>query len=189
MGEITDIRTLFNETDGSSHYIMTNGSVIVQISFLPVAYPDEGQHDDIMHDTMDVLEPRKSLYGSAEGGGDIHSIAYDPYTKSVYYSIPTEKLIFRKYLQNEKTKRSVDMEELLLPIGPLQNGQASNLDMDSYLSLLCWLQTSNHRNILCSDLNGENTHIKFTSMKKSEKIVSFAINSKQHEMFIIIVVS
>lgn len=111
---------------------------------------------------------------------------YEPYTKSIFYSVPKEKLVFRKYLQNEQNGI---IQDELLPISSLHNGGATNLEVDSYSSLLCWIQSSNHRLVVCSDLNGENSTVKFTTESKAERVVGFAIDSIDHALFVMVAVS
>ena len=114
-------------------------------------------------------------------------MVYEPYTDSVFYSIPSEKIIFRKYLCDMKNNSI--QGDLILPIAPIYNGGAINLEVDSYNSLLCWLRTADHRSILCSDLNGENVTTVFSLENHSEKIAGFALDSMNHVLYILSMVS
>ena len=114
-------------------------------------------------------------------------MVYEPYTDSVFYSIPSEKMIFRKYLRDIKINSIQD--DLILPIAPIYNGGAINLEVDSYNSLLCWLRTADHRSILCSDLNGENVTIVFSLENHSEKIAGIALDSMNNVLYILSTVS
>ena len=62
------------------------------------------------------------------------------------------------------------------------------MQVDSYLSMLCWLQSTNHPKVVCSDLNGENSTILFAPNLTFEKIVGFTLNPIRHEAFIMVVV-
>ena len=117
----------------------------------------------------------------------IKSLVYEPYTDSVFYSIPSEKMIFRKYLRDMKNNSNQD--DLILPIAPIYNGGAINLEVDSYNSLLCWLRTADHRSILCSDLNGENVTTILSLENHSEKIAGFALDSMKSVLYILSMVS
>ena len=117
----------------------------------------------------------------------IKSIVYEPYTDSIFYSIPSEKMIFRKYLRDMKNNSNQD--DLILPIAPIYNGGAINLEVDSYNSLLCWLRTSDHQSILCSDLNGESVTTVFSLENHLEKIVGFALDSMNSVIYILSMVS
>ena len=110
----------------------------------------------------------------------IKSIAYEPYTNSIFYSIPKEKMIFRKYLQANISNQ----DDLILPVAPFYNGKAMDLEVDSFNSRLCWLQSIDLRSIVCSDLNGENAAVVFTPEKHSEKIAGFAIDSLTNSLFV-----
>ena len=79
-----------------------------------------------------------------------------------------------------------DTRDVFLPIPSYFNGGAINLQVDSYLSMLCWLQSTNHPKVVCSDLNGENSTILFVPNLKSEKIVGFTLNPIRHEAFIMV---
>ena len=114
-------------------------------------------------------------------------MVYEPYTDSVFYSVPSEKIIFRKYLCDMKNNSIHD--DLILPIAPIYNGGAINLEVDSYNSLLCWLRTADHRSILCSDLNGENVTIVFSLENHSEKIAGIALDSMNNVLYILSTVS
>ena len=114
-------------------------------------------------------------------------MVYEPYTDSVFYSIPREKMIFRKYLRDMKDNFIQD--DLILPIAPIYNGGAIHLEVDSYNSLLCWLRTTDHRSILCSDLNGENVTTVFSLENHSEKIAGFALDSMNNVLYFLSTVS
>ena len=118
--------------------------------------------------------------------GRIQSIVYEPYTKSVFYSIPREKIILRKYIQEDNTR---NQDDIILPIAPFYNGGAINLELDSYKSLLCWLQSITYRSILCSNLNGENVTTVFTISNNPEKIAGFAIDSLNEILYVLTTVS
>ena len=101
-------------------------------------------------------------------------------------------MVFRKFLQQDKDNDNLNddkNEEYLLPISPFHNGGAVNLEVDSYLSLLCWLQSLNYRKIVCSNLNGENPTVKFYVKNKAEKIVGFAMDSNHQALFVMVSVS
>ena len=80
-------------------------------------------------------------------------------------------------------------QDQLLPIPSFYNGGAINLEVDSYMSLLCWLQTSTNPKVVCSDLNGENATVLFSSKSNSEKIVGFAMDPTNHFLYVMAVVS
>ena len=96
-------------------------------------------------------------------------------------------MIFRKYLRDMKNNSNQD--DLILPIAPIYNGGAINLEVDSYNSLLCWLRTSDHQSILCSDLNGESVTTVFSLENHLEKIVGFALDSMNSVIYILSMVS
>ena len=79
-----------------------------------------------------------------------------------------------------------DTRDVFLPIPSYFNGGAINLQVDSYLSMLCWLQSTNHPKVVCSDLNGENSTIIFAPNLTSEKIVGFTLNPIRHEAFVMV---
>ena len=121
-----------------------------------------------------------SAYIIFRNEGRLESIAFEPYTKSVFYSIPKEKMILRKYF---KAKIS-DQNDLVLPIAPFYNGAAINLEVDSFNSRLCWIQGIDKRSIACSNLNGENAAIMFSLENRSEKISGFTIDSFTEFLFV-----
>ena len=101
-------------------------------------------------------------------------------------------MVFRKYLEEQSTDSNHDIQDDhqddLLAIPALYNGGAINLEVDSYMSLLCWIQSSNNRKIVCSNLNGENPTVTFTVASKQERVVGFAIDSLDHALFVMVAV-
>ena len=96
-------------------------------------------------------------------------------------------MIFRKYFRAISNDSA--QEDLMLPISTFYNGGAINLEVDSYKSLLCWLQSIDMRTIVCSNLNGEKATILFTLETRSDKIVGFAIDPFSNALFVMSMVS